>query len=86
MSPAFEAFLARLYVDAELRGRFLADSRGAAAAAGLTGPEREALAGIDRVGLALAARSFEGKREARAGVARRGWRRRWSWGSGAASS
>lgn len=86
MSPAFEAFLARLYVDAALRGRFLADPGGTAAAAGLTGPECEALGGIDRVGLALAARSFERKREARARGGRRGWRRWWSWGSGTASS
>ena len=33
MSPAFESFLARLYVERPARERFLADPRGEAAAA-----------------------------------------------------
>ncbi len=66
-SPAFEAFLARLYVDADFRTVFLADPRGAARRAGLSEAECEALAGIDRTGLELAATSFAAKREKAAG-------------------
>ena len=62
MSPAFESFLARLYVDGSARARFLADPRGEAAAAGLVGDEISAAVEIDRVGLELAARSFAHKR------------------------
>lgn len=61
-SPAFEAFLARLYVDAPLRARFLEDPRAAAHAAGLTASEIEALQRIDRTGLLLAAESIAAKR------------------------
>jgi hypothetical protein len=62
MSPAFESFLAHLYVDRSARERFLADPRGEAAAAGLTTDEIAAAVGIDRVGLELAAASFAHKR------------------------
>lgn len=62
MSPAFESFLARLYVDGSARARFLADPRGEAAAAGLVGDEIAAAVDIDRVGLELAARSFAHKK------------------------
>ena len=68
MSIAFEAFLARIYVDADARARFLEDPRGEAQRAGLTAPEAEALERIDRPGLALAAASFSRKRD----VSRRG--------------
>jgi hypothetical protein len=61
-APAFEAFLARLYVDAEALARFLADARGEATLAGLAPDEVEALVRIDRVGLEMAARSFAAKR------------------------
>lgn len=61
-SPAFEAFLVRIYVDAKCRARFLADPRGEAEKAGLTRQECDALQKIDRVGLELTARSFERKR------------------------
>ena len=64
-SAAFEAFLARIYVDAKTRERFLRDPRAEATAAGLTDAEAEALDRIDRVGLALAAHSFEAKRRGR---------------------
>ena len=64
-TPAFETFLARIYVDAEYRGRFLADPRGTAQRAGLSKAECEALAAIDRVGLEMAAESFARKREAK---------------------
>ena len=62
--PRFEAFLAELYTDADARRRFLADPRSAARLAGLDEVDVEALAQIDRIGLELAARSFECKRAA----------------------
>jgi hypothetical protein len=62
MSPAFESFLARLYVDANARSRFLLDPGGEAAAAGLADEEIAAAVRIDRVGLELAAASFAHKR------------------------
>ena len=57
-----EAFLARLYVDAAFRARFLADPVGEARRAGLDQPTAERLAAIDRKGLELAADSFAAKR------------------------
>jgi hypothetical protein len=63
--PRFEAFLAELYTDADARRRFLADPRRAARLAGLDEADVETLAHIDRVGLELAARSFECKRATR---------------------
>lgn len=63
MSAAnFEAFLARLYVDAEARSRFLADPHRETQNAGLAEEERAALLAIDRDGLEFAARSFSQKR------------------------
>lgn len=62
-SPAFEGFLARLYVDASFRARFLTDPDGEARRAGLGPDECAAVRGIDRVGLELAARSYERKRQ-----------------------
>jgi hypothetical protein len=64
-TPRFEAFLARIYVEAETRARFLADPRGEAARAGLTEQEIAALEQIDRVGLELASQSLERKRRHR---------------------
>jgi len=63
--PAFEAFLARLYVDAVFRAAFLADQLGVARAAGLEEDEVAALGAIDRQGLVLAANSFAHKRAAK---------------------
>lgn len=63
MSPAFEAYLAKIYTDAAERTLFLADPRARAAAAGLAPAERDALAAIDRDGLVLAAASFQRKRD-----------------------
>jgi hypothetical protein len=74
VSTGFEAFLARIYVDAKARRLFLADPRGEATRAGLTPEEAEALAAIDRTGLELAARSYERKREAKAPARRSFWR------------
>jgi hypothetical protein len=62
---ALEAFLARLYTDAEVRREFLADPRGTAVRAQLEPAQIDALVAIDRVGLELAAASFEKKRAAR---------------------
>jgi len=79
VSPAFEAFLARLYTDLECRTRFLEDPGAEAERAGLGADERAALLRVDRVGLQLAARSFESKRAAHARrrrgllAAARGW-------------
>ncbi len=65
MSPGFEVFMARLYVDASARARFIQDPGGEAASAGLTGDEIAAAVGIDRVGLELAAAGFAHKRRPR---------------------
>ncbi len=72
VSPGFEAFLARIYVDAEARRRFLADPQGEAMRAGLAPGEAGALAAIDRAGLELAALSYERKRIRKPAGARRG--------------
>ena len=61
-STLFEAFLAKIYVDAEARARFLSDPLGEAKRAGLSPEEAHALQNIDWVGLKLASRSFEKKR------------------------
>jgi hypothetical protein len=58
----FEAVLARLYVDAEFRHRFLSNPSIEGESAGLSPTQIEALAALDRDDLALAARSFERKR------------------------
>ena len=81
MTPAFESFLARLYVDQNARARFLADPRGEAASAGLAADEIAAAIAIDRVGLELAAASFAHKRRrlARPGPLRRAQRRVSAW-------
>ena len=63
MSPAFEAYLARIYTDDAERAAFLADPRGRAAAVRLSPAEVDALAAIDRDGLALAVQSFRRKRD-----------------------
>lgn len=63
LSPmSLEAFLARLYTDADLRARFLADPAGEARRAGLDEASAERLTHIDRAGLELAAHSFAAKR------------------------
>jgi hypothetical protein len=63
MSPAFEAFLAKIYVDADARKRFLDDPRKAAQLAGLNETEFAALAAIDLAGLEFASDSFARKRQ-----------------------
>ena len=74
-SEAFEAFLARLYVDSEFRARFLAEPRNVAQQAGLNEAECQALESIDRAGLELASASFAAKRNKQPkGKPRRWWR------------
>jgi hypothetical protein len=63
-TPRFEQFLAKLYVDEDVRRRFESDPRGTATRAGLDAAEIEALETIDRTGLELASRSYALKREA----------------------
>jgi hypothetical protein len=70
VSASLEAYLARLYLDADARRAFAADPRGAAARAGLDETDVAALEQIDHAGLELTARSLQAKREARP---RRGW-------------
>jgi hypothetical protein len=72
MSTArFEAFLAKIYVNAEARARFLADPRGEAMRDGLTEPEISALEKIDRIGLEFTAQSLERKRRHLQGTSKR---------------
>jgi len=61
-APLFEAFLARIYVDAKARTEFLSDPVGEAKRAGLSPEEARELQNMDWVGLELASRSFEKKR------------------------
>jgi hypothetical protein len=75
-TPAFEAFLARIYVEQETRDRFLADPKGEALRAGLTEEQATALAKIDQTGLRLAASSFERKRMSKKAGANRSWLQR----------
>ncbi len=70
-ATAFEAFLARLYVDAEALARFRANPRAEAARAGLSPEESASLEQMDWPGLELAARSFAKKRS---GKHSKGWR------------
>ena len=65
-SALFEAFLAKIYVNAKARTKFLADPLGEAQRAGLSPEEALDLQNIDWVGLKLASRSFEKKRLRRA--------------------
>jgi hypothetical protein len=58
-----EAFLARIYVDAQARARFLTNPTIEAAKAGLSQEEVEAVKQIDQVGLELFALSLERKRQ-----------------------
>ena len=57
-----EAFLARIYVDAGARERFLSDPNAEAQSAGLSVEEIDAVKQIDQVGLELFVDSLERKR------------------------
>lgn len=61
-TPELEVFLARVYTDVDVRTRFLRDPAGEAMRAGLTEEQCRALAGVDRTGVEMAARSFGRKR------------------------
>jgi hypothetical protein len=61
----FERFLARLYTDADLLRRFLADPMTTAARFGLDDTERSWLRDVDRAGLVFASESFGRKRASR---------------------
>ena len=74
MRRDFETFLARLYTDAQLRARFLADPRAEAERHRLTDEECQALERIDRIGLELSARSFAHKRALKAKRSRTWWK------------
>jgi hypothetical protein len=65
MSVRFEAFLAKLYVDAAARSLFLANPRRSATEAGLNAHEVEAAEKIDRLGLQMAANSLHRKQQAK---------------------
>jgi hypothetical protein len=65
-ASAFEAFLARIYVDSNARARFEADPFAEASHAGLSPEECAAIMKIDWVDLKLATRSFAKKRHAKA--------------------
>jgi len=78
MRPEFETFLARLYTDASLRTRFLADPRAEAQRHLLTAEECDALELIDRVGLEMSARSFAHKRAIKTARGR-WWRTTFKW-------
>jgi hypothetical protein len=71
MTIAFEAFLARIYIDAEARARFLLDRAGEGSRAGLGPREIAALERIDRKDLELTAASIGAKRRARRPAERR---------------
>ena len=62
-TPVVEAFLARIYVDAQARERFLSNPTAEALNAGLSHDEVGAVKQIDRVGLELFAESLQRKRQ-----------------------
>ena len=64
-SQSFETFLARLYADREYRESFLESPDRVVQAAGLDEQEQRAALEKDRVGLRMAARSYEFKRNGR---------------------
>ncbi len=68
-----ETILARLYVDAAFRARFLSEPNTALVEVGASAETRRLLASIDREGLVLAAQSFAAKRAATAPPSPPGW-------------
>lgn len=77
-SPALEAYLAVLYTDDAKRDAFLQAPQAQSVLHGLTPQEADAMAAIDRIGLQMAAASFQHKRAAHGARAkpRQGWWRR----------
>jgi hypothetical protein len=79
-SPALETLLARLYLDADLRTRFLQQPERVARDANLSDEETRALLAIDRIGLHMAAKSFATKRRLRKHQQPPHWISRcWTW-------
>jgi hypothetical protein len=76
---ALEAFLARLYTDAEARSSFLADPGNAARDAGLDRAEVDAMCATDIVGLQMAATSYAHKREQHRSPKKKAFDLLWSW-------
>jgi len=72
-SVELEALLARIYVDDAIRAEFLKAPERFALRNGLSIGDAHALACIDRVGLAMAARSFAHKRAANVAPCNRKW-------------
>jgi hypothetical protein len=64
-STQFEAFLARLYVDADARRSLKANPRAESKKAGLSDEQCTALENLDWIGLEMAARSFAKKRQSK---------------------
>jgi hypothetical protein len=62
---SFEAFLTRIYVDADARAHFKANPRAEAQRAGLSEEECAAVENLDWMGLEMAARSFAHKRRSK---------------------
>jgi hypothetical protein len=79
VSASLEAYLARLYLDADARRAVSADPRGAAMRAGLDDMDAEAVAHIDRAGLELTASSLQARREDRRGREAGWWMRLRRW-------
>jgi hypothetical protein len=78
-ASSVEAFLARIYVDAQARARFLSNPTVEALNAGLSPDEIEAVKQMDQVGLELFALSLERKRQrqcAERGRRNHFWRKR----------
>ena len=65
MSLRLEAFLAKIYVNAEARVKFLANPQKEAADAGLTPEEVNSIERMDRTGLQMTANSLARKRHVR---------------------
>ncbi|MGK5027295.1 hypothetical protein [Janthinobacterium sp. RB2R34] len=77
-SAGLEAYLAVLYTDDAKRHAFLQAPHAQALLHGLSPQEADAMAEIDRIGLQMAAASFQHKRDAHGAHAkpRQGWWRR----------
>jgi hypothetical protein len=72
-AQAVEQLLASLYTDAGVRDAFFADPLSVARDFGLDDTQAQALAGIDREAVELAARCYAAKRESHASKRKRRW-------------
>jgi hypothetical protein len=78
-SPSIETFLARLYTDATVLERFLANPESEARSSGLADADVTALCCVDRAGLRMAAASYASKREQHNRPRRQLYRRLLDW-------